>query len=160
MNYLKTGSQSLVYRMVKDGIIAFFITIVIGGSIGLWLEAVGITNGFAFSLLAVFLLGLMYIIINNFLEYNSLGYNITPNSLQFREGILSVRTITIPFAKITNVSYNQSLSQRIFSVGDVHIDQEDSSYAWNDIDNTTANQVVKEISSKSNVQPISAAKSK
>jgi uncharacterized membrane protein YdbT with pleckstrin-like domain len=42
--------------------------------------------------------------------------------LTYRSGIISTRKIVIPYAKITEASYTQSLLQRIFGVGNLNVD--------------------------------------
>lgn len=44
------------------------------------------------------------------------------NSIIYNSGILSLRRIVLPYAKITEASYTQSLIQRIFGVGSLNID--------------------------------------
>jgi uncharacterized membrane protein YdbT with pleckstrin-like domain len=44
------------------------------------------------------------------------------NTIAYNSGILSLRRIVLPYAKITEASYTQSLIQRIFGVGSLNID--------------------------------------
>ncbi len=44
------------------------------------------------------------------------------NSITYNSGILSLRRIVLPYAKITEASYTQTLLQRVFGVGTLNID--------------------------------------
>lgn len=47
---------------------------------------------------------------------------IDEDTLTYESGILSKSRVILPFAMITESSYNQTLIQRIFQVGDIFID--------------------------------------
>jgi membrane protein YdbS with pleckstrin-like domain len=89
-----------------------------------------------------------------FLKYRNTKYAISDNTISIRVGVLSVKTIIIPFSKITNVSSEQSIMQRLFGMGNILIDQEDSSSSWTDLDLETITKLTQAISEKSNLQRI------
>lgn len=149
MNYSKIGTHTLIYLLVKSIFVALLMTILIGGIIGI------ATSQLALSLIGTFILLMILFVLKDLLLFNSLGYKIESNSLSLKKGLLSIKTETIPFSKVINVSFEQSLLQRLFSVGDILIAQDDNQYKWDGIDKMTADKVVEEISSKSNIQPIS-----
>ena len=157
--YSKVGLRAVIYRVIRDlpfGIVSIFlVSSLIAGA--LFIFEVGEYAGVIF----VGLLLVQFIIFSLalLLEYFNLAYVIEDNSISFREGVFSVKTITIPYAKITNVSFSQSLFQRLFGVGNIFIDQEDSEYSWKGVDTETAHKIIEEISKKSNIQPIAAQRS-
>ena len=93
------------------------------------------------------------------LEYGNLKYLIEEDALFLKEGVLRVDTETIPFQKIRNASFLQSLLQRMFKVGDLVIEQDPESYTWEGIDLKTARTILDAVAQKSNIQPISVSAS-
>lgn len=49
-------------------------------------------------------------------------YAVLPDRIEIRTGILVKRTKAIPFDRITEISFRQTLFQRIFRIGDLFID--------------------------------------
>ncbi len=105
--------------------------------------------------LAIILIGLLWSWLYVVLLAKNYSYDLQDNALIIRKGLLSVSTISIPFARIINATYSQSIFQRIFAVGTIKIDQEDTSYSWNDIDMQSSDKIMNAVSHKSNIQPIS-----
>lgn len=151
-NCSKIESNAFIYRFTKAVINSIFISLILATVIGVISSAV---SAFIYTVLITFIIQVVFKAGLIILESQNLGYKVEKNSVSFREGIFSISSITVPFIKITNVSFQQSLFQRLFSVGDLLIDQEDSNYTWDAVDKKSADIVIKEISSKSNIQPIS-----
>jgi len=147
-NFLKIGKTALYFRLFKWFFVALLLSIFLAFFVVL-------AMGNIFVSIIAFMLPLLVAFLLSFVEYGNLGYKIEANSIAFRKGIFSLRTLTIPFVRITNVSFHQSLFQRLLSVGNILIDQEDSESKWADFDKLTAKKIIKEISIKSNIQPIS-----
>lgn len=101
----------------------------------------------------------MYGAIKSFLEYSHLKYKLAEQSVNFRSGMLSVHTATIPYSKITNAAYDQGLLARLFSTGDINIDQEDSSFQYKGIGSKIADEILDSIAKKNNILSISSKKS-
>ena len=51
-----------------------------------------------------------------------ISLDIGENDLLFRKGILNVKSNLVPYKKITDAKYTQSIFERIFSVGTLEID--------------------------------------
>jgi membrane protein YdbS with pleckstrin-like domain len=43
-------------------------------------------------------------------------------AVRHTQGILSQKSVVLPYVKITEATYTQSLAQRLFSVGNLHLD--------------------------------------
>lgn len=93
----------------------------------------------------------------SFLQYKNLKYTIGQNALSFQRGTFSIERETIPFEKVKSSSFDQTFIQRLFSVGDITIEQDGETYVWDDIDSVTANLIANAISAKGDVQPITVA---
>ena len=89
-----------------------------------------------------------------YIEYVNLGYAINEHSFVFQKGFLSKSQTTIPFIRITNVSFTQNILHQIFKVGSLIIDQEDSTEVIPDIDKKNAETLINLISSKAPIQVI------
>lgn len=152
-DFNKVSSKAVVYRLVKEGIVVFIFSLVFGGVAGLFL-----IDYFGLVVLVSISIFMGIVFLRAYLEYLNWGYQLEANSLNFRKGMLSIKRVNIPYARITNATFHQSLFQRLFSVGDVIVDQEDSEFLWDGVDNVSADKVLSEISKKSNVQPIAAKK--
>lgn len=44
------------------------------------------------------------------------------NTLMYRSGLISLRKVVLPYARITEASYSQGIIQRLFSVGTLNVD--------------------------------------
>lgn len=162
-NYSKVNQQAFTYRFVNKIFVSIigslFLSPILGVVIGSVSNSLS-TITFAFAFVIVFVLFLLFEGFLISLEAKNLGYKIEDNALLFRQGVFNISKITIPFARITNSSFDQSLFQRMFSVGNITIDQEDSSFVWKGIDGLTADSILKAVSTKSNIQPIQSSKQK
>ncbi len=107
----------------------------------------------AFATLVFLILAALALLIT-IIQYANWGYHIDEHSLFLRRGLLSSETETIPFYKVINTSFDQSVIQRMFGVGQLRVDQEDDSSTWSDIDKGTASSVIEMVSTKGNIQPI------
>jgi uncharacterized membrane protein YdbT with pleckstrin-like domain len=150
-DYAKAGTQALVYRLFKALVLLlaiFFLFLFF---------SLALTQSIVLSILIAVSLSVPAVFLPTYLEYIHLGYKLDSNSVNLRKGMFSVSTTSIPFAKITNVTLDQSFIQRLFSVGNITIDQEDSENYWGEVDLETANKILKTIASKSNIQPVASS---
>lgn len=145
--------DSLHYRLANSFFGAFISSTVLTLMFGTW-WAVAANSWTAFFTIygTLFSLAFLYGAGKGYLEYIHLKYKLSAQSVGFRSGMLSVNT-TIPYSKITNASYSQSFFARMFSVGNINIDQEDSSFSFEGIGSRIADEVLDEISKKSNIHP-------
>jgi membrane protein YdbS with pleckstrin-like domain len=56
------------------------------------------------------------------LDYELRWYKLSDRSLRIREGVLSVREITMTYANIQNITISQGPLQRLFKIADVKVD--------------------------------------
>jgi uncharacterized membrane protein YdbT with pleckstrin-like domain len=151
---------SLYYRFLPRLILLLFIAVVIAIVLTGLLGFLKLFNFLMISLtleIIAFIILSLAIYISARLEYSNLKYLIEEDALFLKEGVLKVDTETIPFQKIRNASFLQSLLQRMFRVGDLVIDQEPESYTWGGIDLETARTILDAVALKSNIQPISVS---
>src|SRR6185295_13129153 len=55
-------------------------------------------------------------------DFEKRWYVVTNRSLRVREGVLSVREMTVTFANIQNISVSQGPLQRFFKIADLRVD--------------------------------------
>jgi uncharacterized membrane protein YdbT with pleckstrin-like domain len=91
------------------------------------------------------------------MQYKNLKYMIEQNSITFQRGAFGVERETIPFEKVKNATFDQTFVQRLFSVGDITIDQDDEKYIWENVDSQTATLISNAVSAKGDVQPITVS---
>lgn len=156
----KTGVaiNALKYRIATKEFVGILVSLAISGISYIPLYFLKIQHSILYTVLifvGVFLTQFILIFLLSVLEYKNLKYKIEQNSISLQTGTFSIHTETIPFEKIKNSSFDQSLSQRFFSVGDIIIDQDDEKFIWDSIDSKTADLIMESVSTKSNVQPIS-----
>lgn len=149
--FTKVSSKAVLYRLVKEGSVVLVFSIILGVIVGVFLADY---FGLVILVIVSMLMGIVFL--RAYLEYLNWGYQLETNSLNFRKGMLAIKRVNIPYARITNATFHQSLFQRLFSVGDLVVDQEDSEFVWDGVDNISADKVLSEVSKKSNVQPIAA----
>ncbi len=152
--YNKAEPRAFVYRFVKRLISAFIVSLILAIFLGGAFALAGAPNISVYIFGITLLIQLMWAGLVIFLESKVLGYRLETNAILWREGVFSVAKITIPYAKTTNATFTQSLLQRLFSVGDVIIDQEDSESVLDGVDSVSAHKILEEISKKSNIQPV------
>src|SRR5208337_4922580 len=56
------------------------------------------------------------------LEYEKRWYVVTDRSLRIREGVVTVREMTVNFANIQNIAISQGPIQRLLAIADVRVD--------------------------------------
>ena len=156
--FTKASSASLTYRIVSHILFAplwLLLGITVFGSILLIIAAVTQATNFPWMWLLLIVVGLVaWTIFTAWLEYTNLGFAFDEKGLQFKEGTFSLHTQTIPYSKISNASFTQSFFQRMFDVGNVVIDQEDSQSIFDHLDRTSAESILQAVSDHSNVQTV------
>lgn len=157
-NYSKVQTSARTYRLVKAIFLIIFVCPVVAALVGFFLAS-NSTEVMLIGFFGTWFLLTVLLIMWPMKEYNHLGFNLQSNALALKKGFLSLQKVTIPFSRITNASFTQSPFQRIFGVGDVIIDQEDSGFVLDGIDKVSADKILKEVSSKSNIQPITKNRS-
>ncbi|MBI2338616.1 PH domain-containing protein [Candidatus Daviesbacteria bacterium] len=143
--------DSIVRAMVAAGILSLLSVVWMAYAAKSWIV-------FFIGYGILFVIAFLYGTTKGLLEYIHLQYKLAEQSVNFRSGLLSVRTTTIPYSKITNAAYDQNPIARLFSVGDINIDQEDSSFEFKSIGSKIADEILDVIAKKSNVLPISSQK--
>ena len=103
--------------------VVWFLVLVGGASFGMALIPAGRQQGVVRMLiLAVALILLLTVVLVPVLRWRTTHYVITTHRLLFREGILSRRGRDIGLSRITDVSYRQSLWDRIINSGTLTIE--------------------------------------
>lgn len=148
-DFLHVGKSVLEYKSIKVGFITVFFALAVSGVSSVITQKIQI-NIF----ILVLAISFIVMMIPEYIMYLNIQYKIDESALYLRKGFLSIQTITLPYARITNAKFDQTLIQRIFHIGNISLDQEDSSYIWTDIDSETAEKILNEISSRSNIQKL------
>ena len=159
-NAKPVGKQAFNYRLAMNEIVGLLITFALTIIVALVIFFLKLKNGTAidgliFTTVCILQIIVMYGI--SLLEYKNLKYNLGQNAITFQRGALSTERETIPFEKIKDATFDQTIIQRLFSVGDITIDQDNEKYTWEDIDTQTANLLTNAVSAKGDVQPITVA---
>jgi uncharacterized membrane protein YdbT with pleckstrin-like domain len=103
--------------------VVWFFLVVGGTSFGMAVIPAGRQQGvFRMLLLAVALVLLLTVVLVPVLRWRTTHYVITTHRLLFREGILTRRGRDIGLSRITDVSYRQSLWERIINSGTLTIE--------------------------------------
>lgn len=159
-NASNVGKQALKYRLVINEGIGFIISIAVTVLIAIalsFLKVKGAIGIDVLTFLVIFVLQLVVLYFTSLLQYRALKYIIGQNAISFQRGAFGVERENIPFEKIKNSTFEQSFIQRLFSVGDITVDQDDEKYIWEDIDSNTATLISNAVSAKGDVQPITVA---
>jgi membrane protein YdbS with pleckstrin-like domain len=72
-------------------------------------------------LIVIWLITALYMLVA-FLRSRLSTIELGEQSMTYQAGILSTRKVVLPYAKITEASYAQSLMQRLFGVGNLIVD--------------------------------------
>lgn len=88
-----------------------------GSTLPLTLAGVGCVLGGLFSLASFCA---QYVILH--LELDMLRYTLTDEALRLRRGVVNVEEVTLSFANIQNVKFNQGPVQRYFGIGDLIVE--------------------------------------
>jgi len=72
--------------------------------------------------LLLFFIIVLPVLIYNELKYKNLTYEITSTNLVYRFGIINLKKVIIPLARLQNVSYNRSFFERIFGLVTIEIE--------------------------------------
>jgi uncharacterized membrane protein YdbT with pleckstrin-like domain len=103
--------------------VVWFLLVVGGTSFGLAVIPAGRQQGvFRMLVLALALVLLLTVVLVPLLRWRTTHYVITTHRLLFREGILSRRGRDIGLSRITDVSYRQSLWERVINSGTLTIE--------------------------------------
>jgi uncharacterized membrane protein YdbT with pleckstrin-like domain len=103
--------------------VVWFLVVVGGASFGMAVIPAGRQQGVVRMLIfAVALVLLLTVVLVPVLRWRTTHYVITTHRLLFREGILSRRGRDIGLSRITDVSYRQSLWERIINSGTLTIE--------------------------------------
>jgi uncharacterized membrane protein YdbT with pleckstrin-like domain len=103
--------------------VVWFLVVVGGASFGMAAIPAGRQQGVVRMLiLALALLLLLTVVLVPVLRWRTTHYVITTHRLLFREGILSRRGRDIGLSRITDVSYRQSLWERVINSGTLTIE--------------------------------------
>lgn len=151
------GHQALKYRIVVKESAGIILTILLTFVSGIALTSYNFGNTALFIgiiFLIVFILQFLLIVIPAYLEYYNLRYTISQDSITLQRGVFTVEIKTIPFQKIVNAGFTQTVLQRLFMVGSVTLDQENERFLWESVDAKTAVIVLDLVAQKSNIQPI------
>ena len=103
--------------------VVWFLVVVGGTSFGMAVIPAGRQQGvFRMLLLTLALVLLLTVVLVPVLRWRTTNYVITTHRLLFREGILARRGRDIGLSRITDVSYRQSLWERIINSGTLTIE--------------------------------------
>lgn len=156
--YSRAHISALFYRFVTRGLVSTLLFLVFALIVAIVYTSGKLDSFPWIAVLIIMGLPLAWKLLTSWLEYMNLGYSFDDKSLKFREGIFSLHNQTIPFYKISNASFTQSFFQRVFNVGDVIIDQEDSQSDLKAVDRATAEKIIQSVSQNSNIQTIQTRK--
>lgn len=159
-NTTSVGEQALKYRIVINEILGVIITVALTAVVAILLYFIKLKDALIIDVstfFVVFVLQLIALYLLSLLQYKNLKYSIGQNAVSFQRGAFGVERETIPFEKIKNSTFDQTFIQRLFSVGDITIDQEDEKYIWENIDTETATLISNAVSAKGDVQPITVS---
>jgi uncharacterized membrane protein YdbT with pleckstrin-like domain len=103
--------------------IVWFLLIVGAASFGAALVPAGRQQGVVrLAVVAAALLLLLYLVVVPLLRWRTTHYVVTTHRLLFREGVLARRGRDIGLSRITDVSFRQSLWERLINSGEVTIE--------------------------------------
>ena len=80
-----------------------------------------IENIYITLLIVVWLIGLAFMLVA-FISTRFQTLILEDNTMMFRSGLISLRKVVLPYAKITEASYTQGIIQRVFGVGTLLVD--------------------------------------
>ena len=126
----------------------FLFGIIISGIIYLWRDIFGdmLIQAFAISW-AVFL----FFILLAFIRSKFYTIELEEQSITYKAGILSTRKIIIPYSKVTESSFTQTIFQRLFDVGNLNIDTaggSDVAIRMNDVKHSDLKIILGDINQK------------
>jgi membrane protein YdbS with pleckstrin-like domain len=159
-NASSVSKKALHYRVAIFESIGVIITLAFTAIVAVVLyflkfKAAVLVDSLTFVIL--FVLQVITLYFMAFMQYKNLKYSIGQNAISFQRGSFGIERETIPFEKIKNSTFDQSFIQRLFSVGDITIEQESEKYTWENIDSQTATLISNTVSTKGDVQPITVA---
>jgi uncharacterized membrane protein YdbT with pleckstrin-like domain len=117
------------YRLLGWGLIQA-VAVVVGVGVAVGIVAGGAHGGAGWATLAVALAGLelgflafhmVFSYVTLRLNYELRWYKVTDRSLRIREGVFSVREMTMTFANIQNIDISQGPLQKLFGIADLRV---------------------------------------
>jgi membrane protein YdbS with pleckstrin-like domain len=159
-NSTPVSKNALQYRLTMNECMGVIIALAVTVLIAITFYFIKLKHAVLYDVLAFLVILVLQFVILYFvslMQYKNLRYTIGQNAISFQRGAFGIERETIPFEKIKNSTFDQTLLQRLFSVGDITIDQEEEKYIWEDIDSHTASLISDAVSAKGDVQPITVA---
>lgn len=159
-NATRVGKNALKYRLVTFETMGIVISLAFTAIVAIVIYFLKFKNATLIDaglFIGVFIIQFIFIYLVSHMEYKNLQYLIEQNSITLQRGAFGVERETIPFEKIKNSTFDQTVIQRMFSVGDITIDQDDEKYIWENVDAETATRISNAVSAKGDVQPITVA---
>ena len=77
---------------------------------------------FLIDILAVLWLAIIFFMLAAFIRSRFYAIDLEDQVISYNAGILSTRKVIIPYSKVTEASFTQTLFQRLFGVGNLNID--------------------------------------
>lgn len=90
-------------------------------ALAIWVSAAGISQFVLFPTLALALVALVFFL-KRYSEWVTTDFVLTSDRLIFRKGVLSRQGREIPLERLNDVSYHQSLFQRLLGAGDLLVE--------------------------------------
>ena len=88
-------------------------------AIGVW--AVGINDVLLIVFTVLFLLGLVWLVAR-WLKWNTTNFVVTTDRLIYRSGVVAKRGMEIPLERVNNISFSQTVFERMLRSGDLLIE--------------------------------------
>lgn len=159
-NSTPVSRNALQYRLAMNECMGVLIAFAVTALITVTLYFIKVKDAVFLDILIFLVLLIVQFILLYFvswMQYKNLRYSIGQNAISFQRGVFGIERETIPFEKIKNSTFDQTFLQRLFSVGDITIDQDEENYTWEDIDSHTATLISDAVSAKGDVQPITVS---
>ena len=159
-NATNVSKKALQYRIAINEGMGIIVTVAATALIAITLYLIKLKNAVLIDIatfIVLFIVQFIILYLLSLLQYKNLKYSIGQNAISFQRGNFSIERETIPFEKMKSSTFDQTLIQRLFSVGDITIEQDEEKYIWDDIDSETANLISNAVSAKGDVQPITVA---
>jgi membrane protein YdbS with pleckstrin-like domain len=130
-NSTPVSKNALQYRLTMNECMGVIIALAVTVLIAITFYFIKLKHAVLYDVLAFLVILVLQFVILYFvslMQYKNLRYTIGQNAISFQRGAFGIERETIPFEKIKNSTFDQTLLQRLFSVGDITIDQEEEKY--------------------------------